>query len=187
MIDSREQAILIITMLQLSNTLMSQEVLSLRTGGLVALAMEPILNPNNLKVEGFHCIDRFSNEPLVLVTQDIRERIAKGFVINDHEVLSEADDLVRLKPLIELDFSLIGKPVYTDKKKRLGKITDYAVDDVSLYVQKLYVGQNIMKSLTAGQLTVDRSQIVEITDKKIVIKDPLQGVKSGVPATAPAG
>jgi sporulation protein YlmC with PRC-barrel domain len=177
-----KQVILVSTMLQLSKTLFDQEVWSLRTGAPVAIASTPIMNPNNLKIEGFHCIDRFSNDPLILLTQDIREHIAKGFVIDDHEVLAEIDDLVRLQPLIELAFDLIGKAVYTDKKKRLGKITDFAVDDATLYVQKIYVGQSIVKSLTAGQLSVDRSQIVEITDTKIIIKDPLQGVKEAAPA-----
>lgn len=173
-------------MLQLSNTLVNQQVLSLRTGAPVAVASEPIMNPNNLKIEGFHCTDRFNGNPLILLTQDIRELIPKGFVVDDHEALVEADDLVRLKPLIELNFTLVGKPVYTDKKRRLGKVNDYAVDDVSLYVQKIYVGQSILKSFATGQLSVDRSQIVEITDKKIVIKDPLKPVKETAPAAMPA-
>lgn len=173
-------------MLQLSATLINQQVLSLRTGAQVALASEPIMNPNNLKIEGFHCIDRFSNEPLILLAQDIREHIGKGFVVDDHEVLVSADDLVRLQPMIELAFTLLGKPVYTDKKKRIGKVNDYAVDDATLYVQKLYVSQSLLKSFTGGQLSVDRNQIVEITDRKIVIKDPLKPVKEAAPAAIPA-
>jgi len=148
------------------------------------MAMEPIMNPNNLKVEGFRCIDQFDNRELILVTQDIRDHIKDGFVIDDHEVLVEPEELVRLKDVLKLNFILLGKPVYTDKKKRLGKVVDYAVDNETLYVQKLYVSQTILKSLNAGQLTIDRSQIVEITDRRVIVKDPLQGVKDTAPATA---
>src|SRR4051812_29953760 len=116
-------------MLQLSSTLLNQAVLSLRTGGQVATAMEPIINPNNLKVEGFYCEDRFEKKQLILLTQDIRDRVERGFVINDHEVLVEVDELVRLQPILKLQFKLIGKPVVTINKQRLGKINDYAVDD----------------------------------------------------------
>ena len=173
-------------MLQLSSTLFNQAVLSLRTGGQVATATEPIINPNNLKIEGFYCDDRFEKKQLILLTQDIRDRVERGFVVNDHEVLVEPAELVRLEKVLKLQFSLIGKPVVTVNKHRLGKVSDYAVDDVALYVQKIYVGQNILKSLTAGNLSIDRNQITEITESKIVVKDPLQGVKDAMPAGAPA-
>lgn len=173
-------------MLQLSSTLINQAILSLRTGGQIATAIEPIINPNNLKVEGFYCDDRFENKQLILLTQDIRDRVTRGFVVNDHEVLAEPKELVRLEKVLKLHFELIGKPVVTVHKQRLGKVNDYAVDDNALYVQKIYVGQSILKSLTGGNLSIDRNQIVEITDRKIVVQDPLKGVKDTLPASIPS-
>lgn len=158
--------------------------MSLRTGGRVATALEPIINPNNLKIEGFYCQDRFEENPLILLTQDIRDHIDKGFVINDHEVLDKPEELVRLQPILKLAFVLVGKPVITVNKHRLGKVTDYAVDDVTLYVQKLYVNQGLIKSLAGGNLSIDRSQIVEITSRKIIVLEPLKPVKDSVPAAA---
>ena len=175
-----------IAMLQLSSTLFNQSVLSLRTGGVVAVATEPIINPNNLKVEGFYCDDRFDKKQLILLTQDIRDRVERGFVVNDHEVLVEPEELIRLEKILKMQFVLIGKPVVTVNKQRLGKINDYAVDDVAMYVQKIYVGQSLLKSFTGGNLSIDRSQIVEITDRKIVVQEPLKGVKDAVPVGAPA-
>jgi hypothetical protein len=55
-----------------------------------------------------------------------------------------------------------------------------------MYVQKLYVGQSLLKSLTGGSLSIDRTQIVEITNRKIVINDLLQGTPEGAPASVPA-
>lgn len=172
-------------MLELSAKLLNRAVLSLRTGGQVATAIEPIINPNSLKIEGFYCDDRFDKNRLILLTQDIRDRNERGFVINDHEVLIEPEGLVRLKDILELQFALIGKPVVTVSKHKLGKVNDYAVDDEALYVQKLYVTQGLVKSLAGGGLSIDRSQIVEITDRKIVVKDALNTVTEAVPANAP--
>ncbi len=180
-------AILVNTMLQLSESLKNKNVLSLRTGGIIAQTLEPIINPNNLKIEGFFCQDRFSKEPLVLLTQDIRDQNIQGYIVNDHDVLSDPKDLVRLQEILKLNFTLQDKPVVTSAKKRLGKVNDYALDNETMYVQKLYVGQNLLKSFSGGQLSIDRSQIVEITLKKIVVNDPLQGKRSGVGAPVPAG
>ncbi len=76
---------------------------------------------------------------------------------------------------MELNFVVIDKAVHTTDKKRLGKVTDYAVDISSMYIQKIYVGQSVLKSFSGGQLSIDRSQITEVTNSKIVVNDPLQG------------
>lgn len=171
-------------MLQLSQSLLNRPVMSLRTGQPVATAVRPIINPNNLKIEGFYCTDRFSKDELVLLYQDIRDVIAQGFVIDDHGVLSEPHELVRLKDTLKIDFNLIGKPVVTVSKERIGKVSDYATEIETFYIQKLYVSQSLLKSFTGGSLGIDRNQINEITDKKIIINELLKGtpVGAGVPA-----
>jgi sporulation protein YlmC with PRC-barrel domain len=169
-------------MLKLSNTLLNKPILSLRTGTPIATATKPIINPNNLKVEGFYCDDRFSKRRLVLLYQDIRETLPQGFVVNDHDVLAEPDELVRLKEVLAMDFELIGKQVETLNKEKVGKVTDYATETETMYVQKIYVAQSILKSFTGGSLSIDRTQINEITPRRIIINELLKTV----PAPAPA-
>jgi sporulation protein YlmC with PRC-barrel domain len=167
-------------MLQLSESLLNKPVMSLRTGQPVATALEPIINPNNLKIEGFYCADRFSKEELVLLYQDIRDIIPQGFVVDDHDVLVSPSELVRLKETMKIGFTLIGKPVVTVSKHRVGKVSDFATEMETMYIQKIYVSQSMFKSLTGGNLGIDRNQINEITDKKIIINELLKGT----PATA---
>jgi len=172
-------------MLQLSNSLANKNVMSLRTGTAVAQVTRPILNPNNLKIEGFMCQDSFNKKSeLVLVYQDIRELLPQGFVVDDHDVLATPDELVRLQSLIQLNFQLIGMPVFTNNKEKLGKVADFATEVETMFIQKLYVSQSMFKSFTGGQLSVDRNQIIEITNTKIVIQDPLQGTPAGATALA---
>jgi uncharacterized protein YrrD len=173
-------------MLLLSAKLKDQSVLSLRTGGQVAVALGPIINPNNMLVLGFYCQDRFSSDELILLAQDVREHIRQGLVINDHEVLADPKDLVRLKDVLEIQFDPIGKLVVTDQNRKLGKVTDFAVDSESLYIQKLYVAPRLLKSLTGSQLSIDRTQIIEVTDKKIVVNESTEKAKDPVQATARA-
>src|SRR5215831_13127513 len=100
-------------MLQLSGYLMNRPVMSLRTGAPVAWATLPIINPRNLKIEGFSCTDSQSGQELVLVHLDIREISNKGFIVDDHDVLAEPEDLVRLKDVLTMNFQLLGKLVQT--------------------------------------------------------------------------
>ncbi len=170
-------------MLQLSSAFNNKAVMSLRTGSPVAYVGRPIFNPNNLKIEGFYCEDIFNKSQLVLLYQDIREMLPQGFVVDDIDTLVLPSELVRLKDIMELNFELLGKPVETQSKEKVGKVNDYAVEIESMFVQKLYVTQSVLKSLTGGQLSVDRNNIIEITNRRIVITDLLKTA----PATATAG
>jgi hypothetical protein len=169
-------------MLQLSALITNRPVMSLRTGTQVATAVAPIINPNNLKIEGFYCTDRFDNAELILLYQDIRDTIPQGFVIDDHDVLAEPEELVRLKKVLSLQFQLIGKPIETVSRHKVGKVSDFAVETTTMYIQKIYASQSLLKSFTGGSLSIDRTQVNEITDKRIIINDLLKGG----PVTAPA-
>jgi sporulation protein YlmC with PRC-barrel domain len=171
-------------MLQLSASLITNKsVLSLRTGTPIATVLAPIINPDNLKVEGFYCQDRFDRRQLILLYQDIRDMLPKGYVVNDHDVLTEPEELVRLKKVLDLQFDLVGKPVVTTSKQKVGKVTDYATEVETMFIQKIYASQSILKNLTGGSLSIDRNQINEITPSRIIINDLLK--KAPVGATAP--
>lgn len=170
-------------MLQLSNSLLNKAVLSLRTGTPVATITEPIINPNNLKIEGFYCQDRYNKKKLILLYQDIREVLAEGYVVNDHDVLVDADELVRLKDILDLKFEIIGKAVVTTSNTRVGKVSDYATETETMFIQKLYVAQSLLKNFSGGSLSVDRNQIQEITPRRIIINDLMK--KSPAAAAAP--
>lgn len=171
-------------MLQLSNTFANKNVMSLRTGTPVAQITRPIINPNNLKIEGFFCQDIYDKRELVLLYQDIRELLPQGFVIDDHDVLALPNELVRLEKLIKLNFQMIGMQVVTNSKEKIGKVSDYATEIETMYIQKIYVSQSVFKSLTGGQLSVDRNQIIEINNSRILINDPLQGTRASAAALA---
>lgn len=165
-------------MLRLSTSYINRSILSLRTGGHIGIAKSPIINPNNLKIEGWYADDAYEKGEFILPAQEIRDLITKGLVVNDHDALTHPEDMVRLTEIINLKFNLIGKTVSTESGKKLGKISDYAVNDENYYVQKLYINPSILHGLTQEQLLIDRSQIIEITDKKIIVSDTES--KSGV-------
>jgi uncharacterized protein YrrD len=171
-------------MLQLSGMITNRPVLSLRTSTQVATAVAPIINPNNLKIEGFYCQDSLSRKQLILVSQDVRDIMSQGIVINDHDVLVEPEELVRLKDIMEINFQLLNKQVVTAGKTKLGKVSDYAIEVESMYIQKLYVSQSLFKSFAGGNLGIDRSQIVEINEKRVVVNDATQKVPIGARAVA---
>jgi len=164
--------------------LTNRPILSLRTGTVIGQTITPVINPDNLKIEGFYAQDYASRKQLILLSQDIRDVLPQGLVVNDQEVLTEPDELVRLHRLLETHFELLGKPVVTTSRDKVGKVSDFSTEVETMYIQKIYVTQSLFKNFTGGNLGVDRSQIVEITDKRIIINDLHQKVPVGASAVA---
>jgi uncharacterized protein YrrD len=158
-------------MLLMGQQLINKPVMSLRTGGPIGTVVEIIINPNNLKIEGWFVDDGSRKQRAVLLSQDIRDIIDQGFVVNDHDDLSDVNELVRLKSVLDLGFELIGKSVITKAKQRLGKVNDFAFDKDGFVIQKLYVNQSIVKSFSGGAAIVDRTQIIEINRRQIIVKE----------------
>lgn len=173
-------------MLQLLKDLTGQPILSLRTSGVIGTTQEPIINPNNLKIEAWFCEDKFHKRISVLLAQDIRDVIDKGMLVNDHEAMTDPTDLVRLQEIIDLKFKLLNLPVVTDTKRKLGKVGDYAIETESMYIKKLYVNQSILKNLAGSGLSIDRTQILEITNKRIVVRDSSEPAAERISQTMPA-
>lgn len=173
-------------MLTLSAKFINRPILSLRVGHQVATALTPIINPNNLKIEAWYAQDLRSNARLILQQQSVREVIPEGIIINDFDELMPLEDLVRLQKIADLDFDLIGKPVETINKQKIGKVVDYAVEPETMMIVKLYLNQNIFKDFSGGGRVIDRKQIFEITDRKVVVKDTEIRVSDAQPLPEPA-
>lgn len=156
-------------MLLLSKELYGRDILSLRTGSAVALAEKPIIDPSNLKIIGWWCKSFSARDSKILLSEDVRELLPGGLAVNDEIELSEPDELVRHRDVIDLKFTLEGKQVKT-KNRKLGKVSDYSFNE-GYFVQKLYVEQPLVKALSNDTLIIDRRQIIEITDRYIMVKD----------------
>ena len=156
-------------MLRLSASLRNQPVLSLRSGNPIAVALEPIINPHNLKILGWWC-KLPGGKKQVLLADNVREILPTGLAVNDEADLSDQQDLVRHKNILNIRFQLLDKPVKT-KRQKLGKVSDFSYND-GLFIQKLYVARSLVKVFASEDtLLIDRTQILEVTDHYILVRD----------------
>jgi sporulation protein YlmC with PRC-barrel domain len=175
-------------MLLLRSANLGQPIISLRNGSQIATSQNLIISPNNLKIEALRVSGKLVQDKSILLCSDIREINKIGLLINDYSDLSSPNDLVRLKEVLEINFVLLGKPVYQVSGGRVGKVSDFAFDGSSFYVQKLYLENSLLslRSPKTGALTIDRSQINEITNRRIIINDldKTSRVKASAPVPA---
>ena len=169
-------------MLILGSKLLDQSILSLQVGGQIASTLEPIIDPSNLKIIAYTLsgplIDKSPEN--VLLTNDIREFSRMGFIIDSIDDLVDPNEIIKLKNILKLNFKLIGHRVETVKSKKIGKVIDFTVDSSTFSIYQLVVKRPALKALNDPELTINRSQIVEIDDDKVVIKNEEETVKAPV-------
>ena len=162
------------------------KLFSIRSGGPIGAIAKPIINPNNLHIDGFFASAMNGQSEGIIVDMDVRDLSPKGLIIDNHEDITDSSELVRLQPIVAINFELIGKSVYAGRMK-IGKVEDYVVDTKSLFIVKLYVQPSLLK-ISAGQMIFDRQSIIEVTDKKIVVSGPEQKanefIRQKLPSTA---
>lgn len=173
-------------MLIVESQLLSVPVMSLQTGTELARTASAVIDPRTLKVIAYELEGPLlDTHPSFLRIEDIRELSDIGMIVDSSDEFVGLDDIIKLKEVYELHFSLVGLVVLDDKKHKLGKVSGYTVEMGSFVVQQLNVRRPIIKSLGDTELLVHRTQILEITDTTVTVKSGkvnAEPIKSAVKA-----
>ncbi len=150
-----------------------QSVMSLQTGQPLATIGNPIINPRNLKIVAFYVSGPLVDyDPAVLFTEDIREFGDIGVIVDGADNIMSPEGMVRLGEVIGYNFTLDGIHVADDHKRKLGKVENYTLDPETFDIQQLYLKPTLMQSLSISSLTINRSQIIDINNDRIVVRTP---------------
>lgn len=159
------------------NRFINTPILSLQTGSEIARLGNPIIDPRQLKITAFRVSgNKLDHNESVLHPEDIREIGDVGIIVDSSDELMSLDGLVRLQEIIDFGFALNGIRVEDDTGHKLGTVKDYAIDPDSYFVQQLYIQPSLMRSLHVTALTINRSQVVSIDNRRIVVKSPSEKV-----------
>jgi uncharacterized protein YrrD len=154
--------------------------MSLQTGTRLAHTSKPIIDPSNLRIVAYEVEGALLTEnPSFIRTADIREYGRLGMIIDSTDELIGLDDVIHIKQLVDLRFSLIGLSVIDDQKHKLGKVDDYTLETGDFLIQQINVRRGFLKGITDTGLLINRSQIIEINNNAIIVKSP--SVKSAEP------
>lgn len=146
-------------------------VMSLQTGVELAHVKDILLDPRNLKVVAFELEGKLlDSHPSFLRIEDIRELGSIGIIVDSNEEFVGVDDVIKIKQVHEFDFHLLNLDVYEQKGTKLGKVHEYTLDGSAFAVQQITVKRPLIKSFTENELIIHRSQIVEVSNEKVVVR-----------------
>lgn len=102
--------------------------------------------------------------PLFTTAADIIAVDRGGLVIKSEESLVEINEIVRAKEAIRQGVRVIGLPVVTQSRKRVGRVSDLAIDLEGERVAKYYVHSWLSERI------IPSTNVVKITRKELVIE-----------------
>ena len=153
-------------------------ILSIQAGGMIARTGDPIIDPDDLKVVGFEIVGPLAkSDNNILDARSIREFSNYGMVIDSADDLVARDDVIKIKQVLDLHFSLIGLKVESRKGSKLGKVSGFTCTEGDFTIQQLIVQRPAIKALVDPELLVPRSEIVEVNDYKVIVRDEEKKIK----------
>lgn len=157
-------------MYALASNMVGLPVISLQTGDTVGWAKKPIIDIASLELKAFRC-DTIARRPQVLLVPEVRQFAPDCLIVNNEDDLTDPEDLVRLNDMLKSSYDPLRKLVVSDGGRRLGYVEDYAINLETHRVQKLHVRQSVFQAWLGSALTVDRTQIIDITHRRITVRD----------------
>lgn len=165
-------------MLVSNNRLVGTPVLSIQSASAIGTVSGAIIDPSDLKIVALYLTGPLVNSSANILTfSSIREYSPHGIVIDSIDELVEKTDVVKIDKIIDLNFDPIGLKVETKKGSKLGKVSDFTFTSEDFTVQQIIVKRPLIKSFVDSELTISRTEITEVTDYKIIVKDEEKVIK----------
>lgn len=170
-------------MILLGSALIGHSVMSLQTGNKVGDTIQPLIDPADLSIVAYTVNGLFTHDTMLVRLADVRELSDIGFIIDSIDELITPTDVIRVKQLSELNFTLGGITVRDKRGHKLGKVIDYTIETTTFLIQQLIVRRPLMYRLNDAELVIHRSQIVEINNDSIVVHSQVEPKKESRHAT----
>ena len=159
-------------MLISSERLIHTPVMSLQTGGQLAHTKKPLIDPRNLMIIAYELEGpALDDHPSFLMVTDVRELSHLGLIVDSSDEFVGLDDVIKIPEVYDFGFELFNKTVRDVSGAKLGKVIGYAVEPGSFMIKQLNVRRPLLKSLTDTELIIDRTQVTEVNDTEIIIKN----------------
>ncbi|MDB5179083.1 MAG: hypothetical protein JWN01_1026 [Patescibacteria group bacterium] len=162
----------------LASNLRNLPIISLQTGEAIGSSHRPVIDIATFEIVAFRCESARGRRPLILLSRDIRQLATDCMIIDNEEELTEPEDIIRLKGLLGTDYTPLEKAVVADTGRKLGQVEDYSINLETCRIQKLYVRGSLFRAWLGSSLIIDRTQIIDITPKRITVRDSI--VKSPI-------
>jgi len=116
----------------------------------------------------------------IVLDADIVEYGPRMLIVNDPSAVISPEEVIGLPQLIERRSTIVGYDARDETGQSLGQVQDFVFDITSGLIQRYYVRPSLISALTSNDLVLNRDEVIEIKDRRIVFRrDALVPIASG--------
>lgn len=160
-------------------------IFNIQSSRIVGFIKFPLVDPSSLKVVIFCVNAPHEKSPHYLLSNSAIINNQNVITIRREDDISEADELVRYKKLISDQPTLLRYTVITQSGRKIGRVEDYRFESQTCFITKLHIRVNPWQRLWLDNRIIDRVDIAEITDKKVIIREGLSKNRVRLKSTLP--
>ncbi len=140
-----------------------------------------LIHPDTGAIEGFFVkVSKFfGGEELFLSGLDI-VRWGTRIAVSSSDVLSPVEDRIRLQTLLSDPRPILGQRIRTESGENLGRCRDVQFDTEAMRIEWLFP-----KRFVYSGVALPVSEIVEVREDGIIVRDPMPRVKEPVAEASP--
>ena len=113
----------------------------------------------------------------MISSHDIKHLGNEVLVVESRETVTGKEDLPKAYEIKQDRIRILGNKVITKSGKKIGIVTNFALDTHLTKLSRIYVSKNRLISFLGGDLIFTYNKIIKIKKNKIVVKDYVDKVK----------
>lgn len=142
-----------------------------------------VLNPETGEAIGLLVVVPKAKKKIMVVNKYDISGVGTNFLMIDSvNNLSEPDEIIRIKEVLDLDIELIGSKVVDEDGKNIGRVRDWSINLKAMHLERLYVTASVFVKMISRELLIPSESIVKIEKDKVIVKSG--SVKSGKKITS---
>lgn len=135
--------------------------------GKIGRITDILINPENGKVAAF-----FTNtgKMKIVIPMDVLY-FGIGLIVGGFDDIIDAQDIIKVKEILEKDIGLLKSKVKTKKGEELGHVQDYYINTQGYEMTKIVVHKSFFGLLKTPDLLISARDIVEIKKGLVIVKN----------------
>ncbi len=158
-------------MMKFVSQLVGAKVLLYQEGAIVGEASRVLIDPDDATFVGLAVQPSHLRSERYIPTSEIKGYGSGYLMAKGLSSLSEENEVIKIRKVLSNEPQIIGARVVTEDGTRIGKVADATVNLKDSILDKLYLTSLLNIGLLGEQKIIDRSQILKIEKKKIIVRD----------------
>lgn len=175
---SRKSDTLDFAKMKLLSDIIGLPIITKQSGETIAVAVGLVFHPDTGQLLALEARDSFFGASLYLTPYDLLEWRRTRIFVRDEAPLLEKGELPRLAEVLDLEASVFGARVETERGEYCGKVVNLSFDPVVGQLLQIFVEKQVLFWSYGQKRIFDFTSILSVTSEKILVSES-SGMKKG--------